>query len=421
MCVVYNIKFSINHYKMEENFTINLVDAKNEYTKELIKNLHQNIYEGIYSIYQDAKILHEQDNKSSILKHFQLLLCTIPKWDQEVITEEVNRIKSSSGCDWIEDLLTAVFLSHTKILTSINRTDKTQKINLKVPKLDTFIHKCYIEVARFFYRNTYLFNEELSRCDIQRNRRESESAIINCISDTIRKTLPIKQILSDLDNIQNQSIENEDNTHQENLKLLVKDEIINMDNNKLDQVSNNLSKEISSEENSNLEMKIDEPLQLNSTSENIDNVIENNNISEQDLDALVETELKNENDLLVEDLDLDGFDDLNNLEEIYVDDKEENSVSETPVEDNLVSEPPVEDNLVGDTPVEENLVSETPVEENSVSETPVEENAVNDTPDEENPNIKKIVLTQNQKNDEDVKKKILRKYIRNKSDFNFFN
>ena len=59
---------------MEENFTINLVDAKNEYTKELIKTLHQNIYDGIYSIYEDAKILHREDNKYSILKHFQILL-----------------------------------------------------------------------------------------------------------------------------------------------------------------------------------------------------------------------------------------------------------------------------------------------------------------------------------------------------------
>ena len=46
-----------------------------------------------------------------------------------------------------DDLVTAVFLSHTKILTAIKSGNKQNKINLKIPKIDHFIHRCYIESA----------------------------------------------------------------------------------------------------------------------------------------------------------------------------------------------------------------------------------------------------------------------------------
>ena len=137
---------------MEENFAINLVDAKNEYTKELINNLYLNMYEGIKSIYEDAKILHQTEETRSVLNHFQELLCLIPKWDSEIIHTEVQRIKENSKCDWIEDLLTAVFVSHTKILTSIRRNNDIQKINIKVPKLEILFTNVILTLQDFFIK-----------------------------------------------------------------------------------------------------------------------------------------------------------------------------------------------------------------------------------------------------------------------------
>ena len=72
--------------------------------------------------------------------------------------DEYVRIKTISKCDWLDDLVTAVFLSHTKILTAIKSNKKNNKINLKIPKIDHFIHKCYIESAREFWKNPFLFN-----------------------------------------------------------------------------------------------------------------------------------------------------------------------------------------------------------------------------------------------------------------------
>ena len=69
------------------------------------------------------------------------MLSKIPNWNQEIITAETERIVSCSKCDFLDDLITAVFISHTKILTSIGPNKNECKVNLKIPKTDNFIHK----------------------------------------------------------------------------------------------------------------------------------------------------------------------------------------------------------------------------------------------------------------------------------------
>ena len=58
----------------EGNVTV-LVDAKEEYTKQLISILKNCIYQGIKSIYMDAKDICNQDNTpDNVLMIFQDLL-----------------------------------------------------------------------------------------------------------------------------------------------------------------------------------------------------------------------------------------------------------------------------------------------------------------------------------------------------------
>ena len=115
---------------MEDNNFNVLVDAKTEYTKQLVQMLKTNIYQGIKSIFDDAKEYCVNNSQpKNILKHFQVLLSHIPKWNQEIIDEETNRIMVQSNCDWLEDLITAVFVSHTRILTSINLGKNKKKID----------------------------------------------------------------------------------------------------------------------------------------------------------------------------------------------------------------------------------------------------------------------------------------------------
>ena len=83
-----------------------LVDAKSEYTQQLISTLTPHFYEGILSIYQDCTSMVNEDTNQ--LMAFQNLLGRIPQWSQDMIERETNRIIECSHCDWLEDLITAV-------------------------------------------------------------------------------------------------------------------------------------------------------------------------------------------------------------------------------------------------------------------------------------------------------------------------
>ena len=183
---------------MEEgNFAV-IVDAKSEYTKQLVNTLKGGIYQGIKKIFNECRDkCQERGELSDVLSDFQGKLEEIPKWNQEVILGECETLLTESKCDWIEDLITAVFVSHTRVLTSINFSKNKRQINLKVPKTDHFIHQCYIDIARIFYKAPYLMDDTGSRYEFQRNRNEAEILIEKSIENTIRKQLPVKHILQE--------------------------------------------------------------------------------------------------------------------------------------------------------------------------------------------------------------------------------
>ena len=116
-----------------------LVDAKKEYTNQLQKILTPRIYEGFKSIYEDiinivSKELEEKKpQSSSIVKTFQKMLKEIPQWNQDMIKKEYERIEQLSKCDYFEDLIEAVFITNTKILTSVQINDsKSQNIKINI-------------------------------------------------------------------------------------------------------------------------------------------------------------------------------------------------------------------------------------------------------------------------------------------------
>jgi hypothetical protein len=182
----------MNRYNMNV-----LADAKEEYTRQLISVLTPEMYVGIKSIYEAAYTHCNKTGDKNIFKKFQLLLSNIPKWDKSKIQNEYARIVRKTECDWIEDLITAVFVSHTKVLSSIQIKNTNKSIPLNVPVGSFFLHKCYEQCARNFWRKSWLLNIDASSIDIQRNMIDSETLINESILETIRKLLPVKYILKE--------------------------------------------------------------------------------------------------------------------------------------------------------------------------------------------------------------------------------
>ena len=180
-----------------DDYNVNVLsEAKNEYSSRLVTILTPLVIEGIRSIFNEAcQLCQDNDEEEKYLMTFQNFLSRVPKWNTTIIEEEKNRILQSSGCGYLDDLITCVHITQLKILTSIRVSQKQKKIDIDIPKLDTFIHKCYIQFARKLYQNVYLFEKDLVPLSIQKNNREIELICQECILHVIRDSMPVEKIL----------------------------------------------------------------------------------------------------------------------------------------------------------------------------------------------------------------------------------
>ena len=181
---------------MDDYSLSNIIDTKNELCAQLMYTLTPCFIEGLRSIFNEAYcVCVENDELSKYLMTFQNFLNNIPKWSSEIVENEKQRIITSSACNYLEDLISCVYINRLKSLTTTRVGLQQKKINIDIPDLNKFIHKAYINIARKVYVNIYLFEKDIKPLQIQKNNRELEVLIKECILNTIRESIPIEQIL----------------------------------------------------------------------------------------------------------------------------------------------------------------------------------------------------------------------------------
>jgi hypothetical protein len=181
---------------MDDFVLSNLQESRNEWCSRLVSIFTPLILGGIRSIFNESwKLCLDNDEANKYLMTFQNLLSRIPKWNNEIIEEERKRIIERSGCNYLEDLITCVHIIQLKVLTCIRVGNKQKKIDISIPKLDSFIHKVYIHVARKTYSNVYLFDKNVTPLQYQKNTREIENIIQECILIAIRESIPTEAII----------------------------------------------------------------------------------------------------------------------------------------------------------------------------------------------------------------------------------
>jgi len=180
-----------------DDFNMSLLyESKNEWIARLIIMLTPLIVEGVDSIFQEAYTLCKKSKKKEkYLMTFQNLLVRVPKWNEEIIDKEKQRIVAKSNCNYMEDIITCVHIIQLKCMTAMRVGMKQKKIDIDVPKLNVFIHKCYINVARSVYNNVYLYEVKTKSLEKQKNRRLVELLVQECILNTIRSNIPIEEII----------------------------------------------------------------------------------------------------------------------------------------------------------------------------------------------------------------------------------
>jgi hypothetical protein len=231
---------------MEEAKLAILTDAKQEYSMQLVNILKSSICSGLKFLYDESKkkcIAEKRFNE--VLSEFQEFLSQIRLWSQDMIEQEYRRIQDESGCDFIKELITAVFMSHTQILQSIRGDGIKKQTQIDIPKPEHFIHKCYINAGREFYKNPFFFYDgpEVSAIERQKNIPQCETIIATSIGETVRQLLPVRNILKTYlqDTFNQEQYDEEEKkesmkglsqNYQNNLREIVKKEIANYTSNK---------------------------------------------------------------------------------------------------------------------------------------------------------------------------------------------
>lgn len=164
-----------------------LVEAKKEYMGQLCLIMCPPMIEVFDDMYNEASKL---SNGRKTLLMFQKLLKEVPNWSNAMSKQHSDNI--ADRCAWFNDLLAAVFVACTKILSAVRLKSDNKKISLKLPANEIFIQTCYNNIAKDLYKDPYIFHEEQSEYvrDDQLTKR-----FCTCIETTIKELIPVQQIL----------------------------------------------------------------------------------------------------------------------------------------------------------------------------------------------------------------------------------
>jgi hypothetical protein len=181
---------------MDDYSVTSLYESKNEWASRLVNILSPLIQEGFRSIFDESmKLCVSNKESDKYLMTFQNFLSRVPKWNGTIIQQETNRIKDKSTCGYLEDLITCVHIIHLKCMTAMRVGNKQKKIDIKIPDLSSFIHNVYVNCARKLYSNVYIFEKGINPLSMQKNNREFEIIVKECIFNTIRDNIPVEELI----------------------------------------------------------------------------------------------------------------------------------------------------------------------------------------------------------------------------------
>jgi hypothetical protein len=164
-----------------------LVDAKKEYLNQLAIIMVPFMIETFQDVYNES--VSRSKNKK-VLAMNQLLLKDVKVWNDNIIKQHTDEIINS--CSWFNELVAAVFVSHVKILSAVKLSAESNKISVKLPTNERFIHACYVAAAKELYKDPYIYHEEAD--EFARDEKLFERFNV-CISATVKELIPIQDIL----------------------------------------------------------------------------------------------------------------------------------------------------------------------------------------------------------------------------------
>ena len=165
--------------------------------ENLTRVLVPHVADGLWSVYDNAKAACQRNGQpEKTLQTFQNLLTSIPKWSDDTLKKEVDRIVVASKCDYIEDLLLGVFVSYIRAFASLQQSDATHvSIDFEKPTVEKFIQTFYSAAARKSWTTAYLFNTiNVPSAQQARNRRDIETLLESTVNEVVDSFIPWREI-----------------------------------------------------------------------------------------------------------------------------------------------------------------------------------------------------------------------------------
>lgn len=170
---------------MSETLNVNvLVAAKEEYSKQLINCIQPGIYDILLSIFEDSQ--KNNIRLSLSYSNFQKELKSVPHWADYKLEEKLHSINRKFP--YLMDLITAIFVSHVKILACVRLKTDDKSVKIKVPSLNSFLHKIIVYCCEQIYYNPQCIHDE---------KVKMFTLINECINETIANQIPIEYILNE--------------------------------------------------------------------------------------------------------------------------------------------------------------------------------------------------------------------------------
>lgn len=142
-----------------ENSTLNILAvAQEEYMDKLNEILTPFLLTNFEQLYDQA--IADSKGKNGLMR-FQEYLRDVKTWNNSKIKERTDEIRNSFS--HIKELVAAVIVGYVKIMSAIRLNDvSSQKIPIKLPRLEDFIFRVYEKNAEAYYKDPYWFQQKLS-------------------------------------------------------------------------------------------------------------------------------------------------------------------------------------------------------------------------------------------------------------------
>ena len=179
-----------------------LLENKQEYLTHICDLVTDLIIKHFISMYEDV-LKHNYGKSRSqdtqILKFFQERLEEVPKWNTQLIENEYQQFLKIKGCTYFGDLIKAILITYTHLaLIKPNGSLKEVKMKLTIPNPENFLHRIYINVARFLWSNPELLFHERSTIARQKDLNKIVTYVDKAVRASVRESLPYDLLLKEV-------------------------------------------------------------------------------------------------------------------------------------------------------------------------------------------------------------------------------